>query len=75
MSLFARHAHNWHVKISIITSDETKAKIVEKGVPSPQERFDAIKRLSDIGIHVTLRLRPYIIGVSDDYAEIQFIEI
>ena len=69
MELFRRHSHNWHVKISIITSDEEKARIVEKGVPTPQERFDAIKRLADAGVHVTLRLRPYIIGVSDDYAE------
>lgn len=70
MSLFKRHAHNWHVKISIITADETRARIVEKGVPSPQERFAAIKRLADAGIHVTLRLRPFIIGVSNDYAEV-----
>ena len=69
MELFRRHTHNWHVKISIITSDEEKARIVEKGVPTPAERFAAIKRLSDIGIHVTLRLRPFIIGVSGDYAE------
>lgn len=69
MELFRKHAHNWHVKISIITADEEKAKIVEKGVPTPSERFAAMKRLTDAGIHVTLRLRPFIIGVSNDYAE------
>lgn len=67
MELFARHTHNWHVKISIITADAEKAKRIEKGVPSPQARLAAIKRLTDIGVHVTLRLRPYIIGASDDY--------
>lgn len=67
MSLFAKHTHNWHVKISIITADEEKARKIERGVPSPQERIDAIKRLSDIGIHVTLRLRPFILGVSSDF--------
>lgn len=58
MELFARHTHNWHVKISIITADEDKARRIEKGVPSPQERIEAIRRLASIGIHVTLRLRP-----------------
>lgn len=70
MSLFRKHAHNWHVKISIITADEAKAKAMEKGVPSPKERLAAIKRLADAGIHVTLRLRPYIIGVSEDWKEL-----
>ena len=67
MELFARHTHDWHVKISIITADPEKARKIERGVPSPQERLAAIKRLADIGIHVTLRLRPFIIGCSEDY--------
>lgn len=70
MELFKRHAHNWHVKISIITADEEKARKIELGVPSPAERLEAIKRLSDIGIHVTLRLRPFILGVSTDYKKL-----
>ena len=39
MELFARHTHNWHVKISIITADPEKARKIERGVPSPQERL------------------------------------
>ena len=67
MSLFRKHTHNWHVKISIITRDDAKARLIEKGVPSSTERLAAMKRLTSNGVHVTLRLRPYIIGVSDDY--------
>lgn len=67
MSIFARHAHNWHVKVSIITADQEKARRMEKGVPTPRERLEAIKRLSGLDIHVTLRLRPFIIGLSSDY--------
>lgn len=67
MDLFKKHSHNWHVKHSIITGDDTLAKKMERGVPSSSERIKSIKRLSDIGIHVTLRLRPYIIGLSDDF--------
>lgn len=67
MELFRRHTHNWHVKISIITADAEKARRVEKGVASPQDRLGAIRRLVAQGQHVTLRLRPYIIGVSEDW--------
>jgi DNA repair photolyase len=67
MELFARHAHNWHVKLSIICWDVEKARRIEAGVDSPQERVEAIRRLTRLGIRVTLRLRPYILGVSDDY--------
>ncbi len=70
MELFRKHAHNWHVKISIITADETKARKIEKGCPTPTKRIEAIRNLAQAGIHVTLRLRPYIIGVSGDYRQL-----
>lgn len=70
MALFKKHTHNWHVKISIICMDKEKAAKVEKGVPTPRQRLDAIKRLSSIGVHVTLRLRPFIIGISNDWKEL-----
>lgn len=56
---------NWNFKFSIITLDERKAHIIERGVPSPAERLNAIERIAkaDAG-GATLRLRPFIIGVS-----------
>ena len=59
-------ADNWNMKFSIITLDEEDAKKIEVGVPSPQERLDAMReynKLSKGG--TTLRLRPFIVGVSD----------
>ena len=70
MNIIKKHKHNWHFKISIITLDEIKASVIEEYCPTPKERLKAIKRLSDLGIHVTLRLRPYIIGLSDDYPQL-----
>lgn len=70
MDIFARHSHNWHVKISIITPDKMKARKIECGVETPKERIEALRRLSDIGISTTLRLRPYIIGASDEYEQL-----
>lgn len=59
-------ADNWNVKFSIITLDEKDAKGIEVGVPTPKERLDAMReynKLSKGG--TTLRLRPFIVGVSD----------
>lgn len=67
MSIVRKHAHNWHFKISIITNDDEKSRRMEQGVDCTSERLEAIRRLADAGIHVTLRLRPYIIGLSEDY--------
>lgn len=70
MSLIKKHKHNWHFKISIITNDEAKSRSIDRGCPSVRERIEAIKILADNGLHVTLRLRPYIIGISDDYKQL-----
>lgn len=59
-------ADNWNMKFSIITLDPDDAAKIEVGVPSPQERLDAMReynKLSKGG--TTLRLRPFIVGVSD----------
>lgn len=59
-------ADNWNMKFSIITLDEADARKIEVGVPTPQERLDAMceyNKLSKGG--TTLRLRPFIVGVSD----------
>lgn len=56
---------DWHVKISIITLDERKARAVERGVPHPEQRIEAIAKLAELNGNVTLRLRPFIIGISN----------
>ena len=63
---------NWNMKFSIITLNEEHAKKIEKGVPSPQKRLEAIKLYSQMNRgEATLRLRPFIIGVSSkDYKEL-----
>ena len=59
-------AKNFHFKWSIITLDEEKARLIERGVPSPQERLEAMGEVAKWGTAgVTLRLRPFFIGVSD----------
>jgi DNA repair photolyase len=67
LSLLRKHNHNWHFKVSIITMNPVKAAGIERGVAPPSERIEAIRRIANTGCHVTLRLRPYIIGISDDW--------
>ena len=61
-----RGQKNWNFKFSIITLDEQKARIIERGVPSPAERLQAIERIANADAGgATLRLRPFIVGVSN----------
>lgn len=39
-----RGQKNWNFKFSIITSDAEKARVIERGVESPQARLEAIER-------------------------------
>lgn len=60
-----RGQKNWNVKFSIITGDEEAARIIEPGVPSPKERIEAIEKFTALNAGgATLRLRPFIIGVT-----------
>jgi DNA repair photolyase len=62
-----RDQANWNTKISIINLDETLAGKIEKGCPTPAARIEAIRELVKVNPRggVTLRLRPFIIGMTD----------
>jgi len=63
-------AKHIHVKITIIGWDEGLCRRIELGVPSPQERLRALRVLNDLGVGATtLRLRPFIPGVSEKNLE------
>jgi len=65
--LFEKYSkqRNFAFQISIITRDDQLAKYVEVGVPSPTNRIKTLKMLSDMGYWTILRLRPFIIGITD----------
>lgn len=65
-----RGATNTHWKYSIITLDPEKARKLEAGTPSPRQRFEALRKLNDLGVGgTTLRYRPFVIGASDEHIE------
>ena len=66
---FKKAGDLWHYKSSIITMDKEAAKKIEAGCPSPQRRFEVLEKLSKLGVKTTLRLRPFLIGLSDKTLE------
>lgn len=68
LRLFQTYAtqSNFAFQVSIVTGDDRLAAKVEMGVPSVKQRLNMIKVLSDMGYWTILRLRPFIIGVTDE---------
>ena len=57
---------NWHFKVSIITNSDEKSRQLELGVDCTSKRIEAINKLHNLGVGgVTLRLRPFVIGISN----------
>lgn len=67
VQLFEKYAgqNSMAFQFSIVTADDELARKVEPGVPSPTERFEYMRTLSDLGYWTILRLRPFIIGITD----------
>lgn len=55
---------DFRFQFSIITPDQRKADVVDKGCPTVDERFDTMRTVArDMGLVTTLRLRPIIPGI------------
>lgn len=67
-NIFARYSkqQNFAFQVSIITNSDKLSSVVEIGVPTTSRRLEALRMLSDMGYWTILRLRPFIIGISDD---------
>jgi DNA repair photolyase len=70
-AIFEKYAEqrNFAFQVSIISPSDEMSRKVEIGVPVTSRRIDAIKMLSEMGYFTILRLRPYIIGITDDGIE------
>ena len=65
LKLFEGMGDIWSYKASIITYDAEKASLMEAGTPSPSRRLEVLEKLSSMGIWTIIRLRPFIIGLTD----------
>lgn len=66
-NLFEKHSDkkNFAFQVSIIAPSDELSREIEIGVPVTSRRLDAIRMLSEMGYYTILRLRPFIIGISD----------
>lgn len=62
-------AKNFYYMSSIITYNEEIAKKIEINVPSPENRLKTLGRLAKSWVETCLRLRPFIIWISDKNLE------
>lgn len=63
---FKKAGDRFHVKSSIITLDEEKWGLVERGTPTPEARIKMLEKLhKEAGTLTTWRMRPFIIGITD----------
>ena len=68
LALLRKYAKNrsFAFQSSIITNSDELSKQIEVGVPTTTQRLAMMKTLSNMGYWTILRLRPFIIGLSDD---------
>lgn len=57
------------IQISLCTSNDELASVIEPNAPPPSERLNAIKQLSDMGFHMIVRLQPLIPPIRQEVTE------
>ena len=63
--------YNVAISETITTLDESLAKRLEPGAPSPKRRLKALEKLSEIGVPFSVRIDPIIPGLNDDPEELK----
>jgi len=63
--------YNVAISETITTLDESLAKKLEPGAPSPKRRLKALEKLSEIGVPFSVRIDPIIPGLNDDSDELK----
>ena len=56
------------VSMTVTTVDESVARRLEPGAPSPAERIAALRKVKEVGVSVSVRIDPIIPGLTDPVA-------
>jgi len=67
LKLFEKSPEQFWIAWSIICNDDERIAQVDINAPVMSDRLKAMKALSDIGCHTSLRFRPFLPGLSDSY--------
>lgn len=65
LELFSRHRSLLSIDVSLTHTDDRKRRLVEPNAPPVRSRFDQLRRLSDMGIDLVVRVDPLIPGFTD----------
>jgi len=57
--------HRFSVHMTVTTTDERLARLLEPKAPPPAKRLEAVKQLSEAGIHVGVNAMPILPGLND----------
>jgi DNA repair photolyase len=57
--------HRFAVHMTVTTSDERLARLVEPKAPPPARRLEAVQRLSEVGIRAGVNVMPILPGITD----------
>ena len=57
--------HRFSVHLTVITTDERLARLLEPKAPPPTQRFEAIRKLAEAGIRVGVNAMPVLPGLND----------
>ncbi|HEV3278612.1 MAG TPA: radical SAM protein [Terriglobia bacterium] len=60
--------HRFSVHLTVTTTDERLARLLEPKAPPPERRLEAVKRLVEAGIDVCINAMPILPGINDDPA-------
>jgi len=66
---------NWTVAVTLLSMDESFVKICEPNAPPPQDRINAIKRITSKGIPVMIKMQPMIPTYEIDAGMEQLIKV
>ena len=60
--------HSFSIHLTITTTDECLARLLEPKAPPPTQRLEAVERLAQAGIDVCVNAMPILPGINDDPA-------
>ena len=74
---YVKGMKNWNLMVSIINLNPELSRLIDRGVSTPMERFKVLEKWIELGAgDAILRLRPFIIGMTDKNDEyLEMIEI
>jgi DNA repair photolyase len=58
--------HRFSVHLTVTTTDERLARLLEPKAPTPAKRFEAVARLAEAGIDVCVNAMPILPGITDE---------